>query len=664
MRKKNTKFVPLSNEMLRKIILGTSIVVGGFVIATGSAYADKQDVIVNASNVISGDTDKLTLSDDREDNLNNLKMSEEAPKERVTAGNEKQEVEVTDETKTPDESEKTGDIDNAVINENNEFVGKENGQTSLSGDKDIASKEDFDKAKTVDEFNEKYRAEKTKETQESIVKERQVKKEERLNLVTEMNNHYQSRAEEFLKDLESEFKNDIEEMRKFNADWAFVAENDVVNSDNDWTTVIEPYYSYDLIKGQNYYDRSPNYKRHRREYINKDYNKKEIWNEYIKFNKNEGYLNGGLRFLFAYHNRTSSDGVKLKEYITSNNIVERFDKVVDRFRAKNYDTDIKKVEEIKSKYNNLEKEDDKLWNKYINSYDKTEYAKIKEEKLRSENTEIIKDPTIWEGSFKWERYSKDGYIKTLIQNDKEIAKRVVHPLSGIKRVGTKTEEVRERRETESSTYDVVERPTTNKDENGKVVQEGSDGLVEKVYDATYDKFSNVIKKDLKDTIIKKEKKDRIVLRYGIKEETKTPVTLYDGIKNYDKDEKKIKDYSESERYRSTDLQPGNVNQDFGKDDEKVEKDGFKFELRNPSASSPSKTEYGWQITIDKETGQRTYTKIYVTDSGLTPAESGDKPMMSEGDKLTSESPNVTYKPNEDGDITAHRQQRNLNYEAS
>lgn len=64
--------------------------------------------------------------------------------------------------------------------------------------------------------------------------------------------------------------------------------------------------------------------------------------------------------------------------------------------------------------------------------------------------------------------------------------------------------------------------------------------MKKVYDAAYDKYSNVIKKELKETIVKKEQKDRIVLRYGIKEETKTPVTLYDGIKNYDADEKKIK----------------------------------------------------------------------------------------------------------------------------
>ena len=134
--------------------------------------------------------------------------------------------------------------------------------------------------------------------------------------------------------------------------------------------------------------------------------------------------------------------------------------------------------------------------------------------------------------------------------------------------------------------------------------------------------------------------------------------------NYGEDEKKIKDYDGSERYKQTDLQPGDTNQALGKTDEKVEKDGFKFELKNPSNTSPSKTEYGYQITIDKKTGQRTYTKITVTDSGLISVDPGDKPMMGQGDKLTAESPDVTYKPNENTELTASVRQRNLNYEAS
>ena len=134
--------------------------------------------------------------------------------------------------------------------------------------------------------------------------------------------------------------------------------------------------------------------------------------------------------------------------------------------------------------------------------------------------------------------------------------------------------------------------------------------------------------------------------------------------NYSEDEKKIEDYSGSERYKETDLQPGDTNQKSGKTDEKVEKDGLKFETKNPSADSPSKTEYGYQITIDKKTGQRTYTKVYVTDSGLIPVDPGEKPMMNDGEKITPESPAVTYKPDENVGVTASRQQRNLIYEAS
>lgn len=156
------------------------------------------------------------------------------------------------------------------------------------------------------------------------------------------------------------------------------------------------------------------------------------------------------------------------------------------------------------------------------------------------------------------------------------------------------------------------------------------------------------------------------------EEEKTPqaqgagetATKEEKDPNYSDDEKQIQDYNGSERYKETDLQPGDPNQTQYKTDVKEEKDGFKFDFINPSADSPSKTEYGYQITIDKKTGQRTYTKIYVTDSGLVPAPLGEKPMMGQGDKLTSESPGITFTPDEKGEITAAGRQRNFNYEAS
>lgn len=133
--------------------------------------------------------------------------------------------------------------------------------------------------------------------------------------------------------------------------------------------------------------------------------------------------------------------------------------------------------------------------------------------------------------------------------------------------------------------------------------------------------------------------------------------------DYSAEEKNIKDYSDSERYKETDLTPGSTIVENGITDEGKEKDGFKFDTRNPSAGSPDKKAYGYEIIIDKKTGQRTYTKIFVTDSGRVLVNTGDKPMMGEGEKLTPDSPDVTYKPDEDGDISG-KKQKLYNYEAS
>ena len=133
--------------------------------------------------------------------------------------------------------------------------------------------------------------------------------------------------------------------------------------------------------------------------------------------------------------------------------------------------------------------------------------------------------------------------------------------------------------------------------------------------------------------------------------------------NYSEEEKNIKGYSDSERYKETDLTPGSTIVENVVTDEGKVKDGFKFDTSNPNPTSPSKTEYGYEIVIDKKTGQRTYTKIVVTDSGLVPVKAGDKPMMGEGEKLTPDSPDVTYKPDEDGNISGKRQKL-YNYEAS
>ncbi|WP_311562104.1 adhesin domain containing protein [Peptoniphilus duerdenii] len=133
--------------------------------------------------------------------------------------------------------------------------------------------------------------------------------------------------------------------------------------------------------------------------------------------------------------------------------------------------------------------------------------------------------------------------------------------------------------------------------------------------------------------------------------------------NYSNEEKKIKNYNDSERYKETDLTPGSTIVENFKTDEGVVKDGFKFDTLNPSKTSPSKTEFGYEIVIDKKTGQRTYTKINVTDSGRIHAKAGDKPFMGAGEKLTPNSPDTTYKPGEDG-YTETGRQAEYNYDAS
>lgn len=662
------------------LALSTSFIIGGASLSHADEIDNKNVDLNNKETISKEDLDipkieeisnNNNVSNDNSTNdvtNDSLEISEKVPKESVKASVEKEEVDVTDETKTPDESNKVGEVDETVINKSNEFVGKENGQTSLSGDKDIASKKDLDEKKTVDEFNEKTRAEKEAEYKAEIEKSKQKIADNQ----KEANAYRNNRVSEIVEDIKQDFQKDLDELNKYDG-WMlrfsnidehtndkqiyFKASNNFNESEYDKTETYKSWGGSNYVTDYRFTNRE-NYKR-----INKEvFPSATHWEkDAYGFKSKVDFKVNSVIFDFAYTDSDTSD--EFKDYIKRSNLIERLNSKFSTIYNNDYAKDRKYVQDKEDIHVKLYEEKSDLEDKLRFNKNKF-YAKITEDNLRSNKVEIIKDPTIWEGSFRWERYSKNGYIKTLFQNGKEIAKRVVHPLVGIKRVGTKTKEVRERRETESSTYDVIEKPTTNPDENGKVIQEGSDGLVEKVYDATYDKFSNVIKKDLKDTIVKKEKKDRIVLRYGIKEETKTPVTLYDGIKNYDTDEKKIKDYSEKERYRTTDLQRGNVNQDLYKNDEKKEKDGFKFELKNPSETSPNKTEYGYQITIDKKTGQRTYTNIYVGDVGLIPVPTGEKPMMNEGDKLTSESPKVNFKPNESGEVTAGGRQRNLNYVAS
>ena len=231
--------------------------------------------------------------------------------------------------------------------------------------------------------------------------------------------------------------------------------------------------------------------------------------------------------------------------------------------------------------------------------------------------------------------------ESINKNSKENDKEIVSVLNEDK----STEDHREMVKNEDRTVDeklVSEEPQTENKENKEDKEEKEEKLE-----------------------ISEEKKEEAQKAGEVGEQNKEDKNLQKADDpNYGEDEKKIQDYNESERYKETDLQPGNVNQELNNTDEKQIKDGFKVDFKNPSAESPSKTEYGYQITIDKKTGQRTYTKVYVTDSGLVPAELGEKTMMDQGDKFTPESPDLTFTPDEKGEITASGKQRNLNYEAS
>ena len=153
--------------------------------------------------------------------------------------NTKEEKVVTDETKTLENKDFISDIDNTVLDSEGNFVGKEDDSVSLGGNKDIASKEDLDKDKTVDEFNKKVRAEKEAEYKAEIEKNN--------NRLEEMNNlkeeRIKTRSTNLIDEFKKSFKDDLIELDKYGH---YGIELSVPNSDNyessknfDWD-----YYNY------------------------------------------------------------------------------------------------------------------------------------------------------------------------------------------------------------------------------------------------------------------------------------------------------------------------------------------------------------------------------------------------------------------------------------
>ena len=136
--------------------------------------------------------------------------------------------------------------------------------------------------------------------------------------------------------------------------------------------------------------------------------------------------------------------------------------------------------------------------------------------------------------------------------------------------------------------------------------------------------------------------------------------------NYADDEKEIKDFDDKERYRSTQMEQGNGPTDLSTESNMDSKDGFSYKNLEPSATSEDKTKWGIEIEIDKEKGQRTYTDFSFTNSGKMAEvlDPGSVSSKEEGEKLAEGFKDPNYKAKSEIDITASRQQRNLNFYAS
>ncbi|WP_311480596.1 G5 domain-containing protein [uncultured Anaerococcus sp.] len=139
--------------------------------------------------------------------------------------------------------------------------------------------------------------------------------------------------------------------------------------------------------------------------------------------------------------------------------------------------------------------------------------------------------------------------------------------------------------------------------------------------------------------------------------------------NYAEDEAKIKDSDGKERYRSTQMEQGNgPSASFTPNDRENEfVDGYRYNTLEPGGDSPDKTLWGFEIEIDKEKGQRTYTDFGFTNSGNMGSylDKGNIPAKSPDDGALGDSfkkPN--YKASTEIIINGKRQQRNLNVVAS
>ena len=136
--------------------------------------------------------------------------------------------------------------------------------------------------------------------------------------------------------------------------------------------------------------------------------------------------------------------------------------------------------------------------------------------------------------------------------------------------------------------------------------------------------------------------------------------------NYAEDEAKIKDFSDSERYRSTQMKQGNGPAFSISAPQMNFLDGFRYNTLEPSATSGDKTLWGLEFEFDKEKGQRTYTDFYFTNTGgfgrPTLLEARKIPANDVGDNLSAKDgfEDPTYKAKAEIDIFASNVNRNLN----
>ncbi len=140
--------------------------------------------------------------------------------------------------------------------------------------------------------------------------------------------------------------------------------------------------------------------------------------------------------------------------------------------------------------------------------------------------------------------------------------------------------------------------------------------------------------------------------------------------NYAEDEAKIKDFNGSERYRSTQLeQGGGPYTSFG-DNENVNEfiDGFRYRNLEPSVTSPDMTLWGFEIELDKEKSQRTYTDFYFSNTGNLGAliNTGNIPANDVGLNLSAKDgyKDTTYKSTAEIIVDGQRAQRNFNLYAN